>query len=60
MPEQIFILIIGIAIIYLIYKAAYVVPNDIKRIESKVDNLQLHLKEIGLKLSQLDKKIDKK
>jgi cell division protein FtsL len=60
MPEQIFILIIGIAIIYLIYKAAYVVPNDIKRIESKVNNLQLHLKEIEFKLGQLDKKIDKK
>jgi cell division protein FtsL len=60
MPEPIFILIVGIAIIYLIYKAAYVVPNDIKRIESKVDNLQLHLKEIELKLSQLNKKIDKK
>jgi cell division protein FtsL len=60
MPGEIFVILVGIAILYLIYKAAYVVPNDIKRIESKVDNLQLHLKEIELKLSQIDKKIDKK
>ena len=56
MPEELVVMLIGILIFYLIYKAAYVVPNDLKRIESKVDNLKLHLQEIELKLSQLDKK----
>jgi hypothetical protein len=53
-----FLIILGI--IYLVYKVAFGVPKDIKKLESKVDNLQLHLKEIELKLIQLDKKLDKK
>jgi cell division protein FtsL len=60
MQQELFVILVGIAILYSIYQAAYVVPNDIKRIESKVDNLKLHLQEIELKLSQLDKKLDKK
>jgi hypothetical protein len=52
--------IIILGIIYLIYKVAFGVPKDIKKLESKVDNLQLQLKEINFKLSQLDKKLDKK
>ncbi|SKA98274.1 hypothetical protein SAMN05443428_12812 [Caloramator quimbayensis] len=46
------IVLIILGIIYLIYKVAFKVPKDIKRLESKIDNLQLHLKEIELKLSQ--------
>lgn len=49
-------LLIILGIIYLIYKVAFEVPKDIKRLESKVDNLQLHLKEIELKLNELNKK----
>ena len=53
-------LLIILGIIYLVYKVAFEVPKYIKKLECKVDNLQLHLKEIELKLSQLDKKLDKK
>lgn len=53
-------LLIILGIIYLVYKVAFEVPKYIKKLEFKVDNLQLHLKEIELKLSQLDKKLDKK
>lgn len=51
---EIILTILGI--IYLIYKVAFGVPKDIKRLESKVDNLQLHIKEIELKLNELNKK----
>lgn len=49
-------LLIILGIIYLIYKVAFEVPKDIKKLESKVDNLQLNLKEIELKLNELNKK----
>ncbi|SHJ69434.1 hypothetical protein SAMN02745975_02650 [Geosporobacter subterraneus DSM 17957] len=54
---EIFLIIIGIG--YLIYKVAFGVPKDIKKLEDKVDLLKLHLQEIELKLNQIDKKLDR-
>lgn len=42
------------------YKVSFGVSKDIKKLESKVDNLQLHLREIELRLNQINKKLDKK
>lgn len=55
---EIFLIILGIG--YLIYRVAFQVPKDIKRLEDKIDMLKLHLQEIEIKLNQLDKKLDKK
>lgn len=52
-------ILIILGICYLIYRVAFGVPKDIKKLEDKVDILKLHLQEIGLKLDQLDKKLDK-
>ena len=57
---NIILIIIIIGILYLIYMAAFEVPKYIKKLEGKVDMLNLHLKEIELRLNQLDKKLDKK
>jgi len=48
-----FLLVLGFC--YLIYTVAFKVPKDIKKVEDKVDLLQLQLKEINLKLSQISK-----
>ncbi|QZY56471.1 hypothetical protein [Crassaminicella profunda] len=53
-------LLIMLGILYLIYRVAFRIPKDIKRIEDKIDMLKLHLQEIELKLNELDKKSDKK
>ena len=54
---EIFLLVAGFC--YLIYIVAFKVPKDIKKVEDKVDLLQLHIREIELKLNQINKKIDK-
>jgi hypothetical protein len=51
-----FLLVLGFC--YFIYISAIKVPKDIKKVEDKVDLLQLQLKEINLKLSQMNKKKD--
>ncbi|MCT4621116.1 MAG: hypothetical protein N4A62_17230 [Marinisporobacter sp.] len=53
-------LLIIMGIVYLIYRVAFRIPKDIKRIEDKIDMLKLHLQEIELKLNEFDKKSDKK
>jgi hypothetical protein len=55
---ELFLIIMGIG--YLIYRIAFQVPKDIKKLEDKIDMLKLHLKEIEIKLNQVDKKLDKK
>lgn len=55
--EEITLILLGVG--YLIYKVAFKVPKDIKKLDEKIDMLNLHLKEIEIKLSQLDEKIDK-
>jgi hypothetical protein len=55
---EVFLIILGIG--YLIYRVAFRVPKDIKKLEDKVDMLNLHLQEIELKLNQLDIKLDRK
>lgn len=55
--EQITLILLGVG--YLVYRVAFKVPKDIKKLEEKVDMLNLHLKEIEIMLSQLDEKIDK-
>lgn len=52
---EIFLIILGIG--YLIYKIAFRVPKDVKKLEDKIDMLKLHLQEIELKLNQIDKKV---
>ncbi|MPN38245.1 hypothetical protein SDC9_185769 [bioreactor metagenome] len=52
--------VIILVIIYLVYIVAFEVPKDIKKLETKVDSLHLSLKEIEIKLVQLDKKLDQK
>lgn len=52
-------ILILLFIIFLIYRIAFEVPNDIKNLENKIDILKLHLHEIELKITDLDKKIDK-
>lgn len=54
--ENLYIILFGIAC--LIYIIAIKLPRDIKKVENKVDVLQLHLKEIELKLNQINKKLD--
>jgi hypothetical protein len=53
-------ILIILGIVYLIYRVAFGISKDIKRLEDKNDMLKLHLQEIELKLNQLDKKLDKK
>ena len=55
---EIFLILLGIG--YLIYRVAFGVPKDIKKLEEKIDMQTLDLKEIELKLNLLDKKLDKK
>ena len=55
---ELFLLVFGFC--YLIYIVAIRVPKDIKKVEDKVDLLLLHIKEIELKLNQINKKIDHK
>lgn len=55
--EEITLILLGVG--YLVYKIAFKVPKDIKKLDEKIDMLNLHLKEIEIKLSQLDEKIDK-
>ena len=52
--------IVIMGIVYLIYRVAFEVPKDIKKLEEKIDKQNLHLQEIELLLNQLDKKLDKK
>ena len=40
---------------YIIYRVAFVVPKDIRRVEEKIDMLKLHLQEIELKLNEINK-----
>lgn len=51
--------LIILVIIFFIYRVAFEVPKEIKKLEDKIDILKLHLQEIELKLDQLDKKLDK-
>ena len=53
-------LLIMSGIIFLIYKVAFGIPNQINNLESRVDTLHLQLKEIQIKLNQMDKKLDEK
>ena len=55
---EMFLLVFGFC--YLIYIVAIKVPKDIKKVEDKVDLLLLHIKEIELKLNQINKKMDHK
>lgn len=43
---------------YFIYIVAIKVPNDIRKVENKIDTLQLYIQEIEINLSRIDKKID--
>lgn len=54
---ELFLILIGTG--YLIYIVAFGVPKDIKRLEQKIDMLNLHIQEIELKLNQGDRKVDK-
>lgn len=49
---EIFLIIMGIG--YLIYKVAFEVPKDIKRLENKMDKIDLQLQEILFRLNKLD------
>lgn len=53
-----FLILLGVG--YLIYRAAFAIPKDIKRTEDKVDMLKLHIEEIKLTLNEINKKIDRK
>lgn len=48
-----------LAMLFFIYRVAFEVPTEIKKLEDKIDILKLHLQEVELKLDQLDKKLDK-
>lgn len=52
--------LIILGILYLIYRVAFQVPKDIKKLEDKVDMLKLYLQEVELKLNQIDNKLDNK
>jgi hypothetical protein len=52
--------IIILGIIFLIYRVAFEVPKDVKNLENKIDILKLHLQEIEIRLTELDKKIIKR
>ncbi len=54
---ELFLILVGTG--YLIYRVAFGVPKDIKRLEQKIDMLNLHIQEIELKLNQGDRKVDK-
>lgn len=47
------LILLGIA--FFIYRVAFEVPREIKKLEDKIDILKLHLQEIELKLNQIDK-----
>ncbi|MCY6372641.1 hypothetical protein [Clostridium ganghwense] len=47
------LIILGIG--YLIYRVTFGISKDIKRVEGKIDMLNLHLKEMEMKLNQLEK-----
>lgn len=55
---EIMLIILGIG--YLIYRVAFEIPKDIKRTEGKIDMLSLQVKEINLKLNELNKKLEQK
>lgn len=55
---EIILIILGIG--YLIYRVAFEIPKDSKRTEGKIDMLSLQLKEINLKLNELNKKLEQK
>ena len=47
-----------LGILYLVYRVAFGVSKDIRRVEQKVDGLRLHLDAIELQLSRLDKNLN--
>lgn len=51
---EIFLLVLGFC--YLVYVVAFVVPSKIKKVEEKVDLLQLQLKEIQATLDKVNKR----
>ena len=54
------IILIILGITYLIYRIAFIVPRDIRRVENKVDMVKFHLQEIELRLNEISKKLDNK
>lgn len=54
------IFIIGVTIIYLIYKIGFEAPKNLKRIENQIDTLNLNVKEIEYRLIQIQDTLEEK